>query len=271
LKNILIIGGTGFFASYLKPSLKKKYNIDFTYSNHVAHDGIKYQAGVTLLKDIITRRYDVIINNINPRDFGYSELIKCMEDIIHYCNDSDIKLIHISSVSALIENRYSNSYNLKKAISEDLIQAEMSGNNYSIIRFTQLFDAKGLASSSQIGFYYLLDCIKNNKQILVFKNQEECYRNYTPVEIAVKCIEICIANNFKGVFNAHLDNFTFSFKELLQKLTSLNENYNVTELVIKGDKFGLPYYIAKQNDELVSKIEIDTEIMNYYSAAYNLV
>ena len=61
-------------------------------------------------------------------------------------------------------------------------------------------------------------CIKHEKHISVFKNKQECYRNYTPVEIAINFIEICIDNNLQGIFNAHIDDFTFSFDNLVKKL-----------------------------------------------------
>lgn len=269
--NILIIGGTGFLATYLKNSLCIHHHLDFTYANQFVYNGIKYEAGVTLLNDIIKKNYDIVINNINPQNLSYSETLKSIEDIVGYCNHSNTRLIQVSSVSALYENRHTNSYNLKKAITEDVIITEMKSKNFSIIRFTQLFDSKGLSRKSQAGLYYLLDCIKHEKYISVFKNKQECCRNYTPVEIAINFIEICIDNNLQGIFNAHIDDFTFSFNDLVEKLASLNKNYDTLKLVIEGDKMGLPYFIAKQSDELVLKLKSNLDIENYFKEAYSLV
>lgn len=269
--NILIIGGTGFFGSYLKSFLSKNHSIDYTYANQFSEHGIKYLAGQTNLSDVIQKKYDLVINNINPEHLSYMETVSAVNDVIFYCNRTKARLIHISSVSALNKNRNANSYNLKKAFAEDLIITEMASNNYSILRFTQLFDAAGLSRKSQAGLYYLLDCIKFNKQISVFANQNECFRNYTPVEIALKFIDAIIKYDLKGIYNAHFDSFTFSFSDLMETLTNLNGNYNSKELIIAGDKIGQSYYIEKQSDELISKITVEDDLVAYFEKAYKMI
>ncbi|MES2514150.1 MAG: NAD(P)-dependent oxidoreductase [Bacteroidota bacterium] len=269
--NILIIGGTGFLGSYIRHYFKDKHTVDYTYANQVTEKGIKYQAGKDSLGQIISKRYDIVINNINPISLSYSQALACTEDLITFCKYSNSKLIHISSVSALYENRFDNSYNLKKAITEDLIRTEMPSEGFSVLRFTQMFDAKGLSRTSQAGLYYLLKEIKSNNPISIFYNNKECYRNYMPVELAVKMIEIVIDKNLNGVLNAHLDAFTLSFNELFKQLTSLNESYNSKELVSVGDKIGLLYHIAEQNEELTSAIGGENNLMNYFKEAYNQI
>jgi nucleoside-diphosphate-sugar epimerase len=269
--NILIIGGTGFLGSYIRHYFIEKYFIDYTYANQVTERGIKYQAGKDSLSHTIKKRYDIVINNINPINLSYSQVVSYTEELISFCSHSNAKLIHISSVSALYENRFSNSYNLKKAITEDLIRTEMPSDAFSILRFTQIFDDKGLSRTSQVGLYYLLKEIKNNHSISIFSNNKECYRNYMPVELAIKMIDVVINENLVGVFNAHLDSFTFSFDELINQLTSLNENYNSKELISVGDKIGLPYYITDQSSELSSAIGAEYKLMSYFKEAYNQI
>jgi nucleoside-diphosphate-sugar epimerase len=269
--NILIIGGTGFLGSYLNLHLNEKHRVDFTYANELAENGIRYRAGKDLLKEVTDKKYDVVINNINPLNLSYIQTLQCIEDVVSFCNYSNAKLIHISSVSALPENRFSNSYNLKKAIPEDYIQTEINSDNYSILRFTQLFDAKGLSRKSQAGLYYLLKEIKSNNPITIFSNNKACYRNYMPVELAISIIEETIIQKLTGVFNAHLDAFTLSFDELIKKLAGLNKNYNSKELIVVGEKEGLPYYIPKQSNELISKINVPHDLKHYLTNAYNLI
>ena len=62
-----------------------------------------------------------------------------------------------------------------------------------------------------------MDCIKHEKHISVFKNKQECYRNYTPVEIAINFIEICIDNKkYDFVYiGYHKLNEGFLFSKLL--------------------------------------------------------
>lgn len=269
--NILIIGGTGFLGSYIRHYFSDKYTVDFTYANHLTENGLKYQVGKDSLNQIINKRIDIVINNINPLNLSYGQVVACTEDLISFCKHFNAKLIHISSVSALYENRFSNSYNLKKAIAEDLIRTETPPDNFSSLRFTQLFDSKGLSKTSQAGLYYLLKEIKNNNPISIFSNNKECYRNYMPVELAIKMIELVIDENLSGVFNAHFDTFTLSFDELIKQLTALNESYNSKELITVGEKIGLPYHITAQSNELALPITNENNLITYFKKAYELI
>jgi nucleoside-diphosphate-sugar epimerase len=271
--DILIIGGTGFLGSYMRNYLSSKHSVDYTYASqkHEDQSGFIYQAGKDSLCQILNKRYDIIINNINPLSLTYNQVVTCIEDLILFCDVSNTKIIHISSVSALYENRFANSYNLKKAIAEDLIRAQIPEENYAILRFTQLFDDKGLSRTSQTGLYYLLKEIKNQKPISIFSNNKECYRNYMPVELAIRMIETIINKNFCGIFNAHLDRFTLSFDELILKLTRLNKNYNSKKLISIGDKIGLKYFIAPQSNELSSTIDSEINLMSYFVETYNRI
>lgn len=267
--NILILGGTGFLGTYMRNCFNTKFSVDFSYANQVINDGIKYQVGKDLLHQVINKKYEVIINNINPLNLSYTDVVACTEDLIAFCSLSNSKLIHISSVSSLYENRFSNGYNLKKAIAEDLILTEMQKDSFTILRFTQLFDSKGLSRKSQAGLYYLLKEIKQNNPISLFINNKECYRNYMPVEYAIKMIATVIDENLNGVFNAHLDAFTLSFDELLEQLARLNEHFDTRKLIKVGNKIGLTYHIANESKELVSFISKDDNLFAYFKEAYN--
>lgn len=267
---ILLLGGTGFLGIYLRECLTKNYELDFTYANHPTDGGICYRASENNLQQLTTKRYDVVINNINPLHLSYNDTVKETENIISYCKTSNSKLIQISSVSALYQNRFVNSYNLKKALVDDLIQTELLPTQYSIVRFTQLFDAVGLSRSSQAGLYYLLKEIKQNKPITILANYKDCLRNYMPVELAVNAVDTIINNKLTGVFNTHLDKFTLSFDELINQLISLNTEYKGS-LITVGDKIGLPYYVEKQSDDLISKMNETKELLSYFKNAYELI
>jgi hypothetical protein len=156
-------------------------------------------------------------------------------------------------------------------MSEDLVRTELSSTAYAVLRFTQLFDAGGLSRASQGGLYYLLKEIKNNRPISVFSNYKDCFRNYMPVELAVRMIKSVIEENLSGIFNAHLDAFTLPFDELLKSLTGLNKDYNSDELIKPGDKEGLAYFIPRQSDELATKIGKEETIGPYFANAYNAI
>ena len=219
--NILILGGTGFLGSYLSYALNEVHQVDFTYSKNTISKGIQYSIGDDLISKISCNKYDIVINNINPLNLSYRQLVAFTEDLILLCNRSNAKIIQISSVFASFRNRFENSYNVKKAISEDIIRTELSEEKYCILRLPQLFDGKGLFRISQPGLFYLLKQIKSNGPISLFANYKECLRNYMPLEIVVQMILVVINKNFKGVINAHLDEFTLSLEQLVYQSSYL--------------------------------------------------
>lgn len=264
---ILLLGGTGFLGTYLREHLSKNHELDFTYANNPIENGIHYKSGISSMKQIEKRSYDVIVNNINPLHLSYEETIKDIENIVSYCQSYNSKLIQISSIFASHQNRFMNRYNLKKALVDDFIQTELSYSQYVIVRYTQIFDSKGLSRASQAGLYYLLKQIKQIKPISIFSNHTTCYRNYMPVELAVNALEQIINHNLKGVFNAHLDNFTLSLDNLINRLTNLNIEYR-RELISVGENIGLTYHIEKQSDELILKMDAANELSLYFRKAY---
>lgn len=263
---ILIVGGTGFLGSYLYNHLSKKsYTVDFT--SYTSNLGIKYDALTSNLSDIVSERYDIVINNINPQNLNYNISIKNDESIIDYCKKNNSFLIHTSSVFATEKNKNINSYSLKKAFSEELIKQEIKESNYTIIRFPQLFDYEGLARKSQGGLYYLLGCAKYNRPISIFSNYAECHRNYMPVEIALKIIEIIIEKKIIGVLNAHIDSFTLTFNDLIKLIISLNPKYEES-LISIGNNLGLTYSLESESEQLITQL-IYKKPIEYFKEAYN--
>jgi nucleoside-diphosphate-sugar epimerase len=265
---ILLVGGTGFLGYYLRLSFNSKYHLDFTFANQFVENGIRYIAGDNYLKDVTKKKYDLVINNVNPLNLTNEQNLRYSEDIVSFSRWSNAQLIYISSVSALFENKFSNEYNLKKSITEDIIKAELTLNQYTILRFTQLFDANGLSRVSQAGLYYLLKEIKNNNPISIFSNYDKCFRNYMPIELAIKAIETAIFEQLNGIFNAHFDTFTLSFDQLISSLVSLNPQYDSSKLITIGNKEGLPYFIDKQSDELITKMKVSENLDYYFKKAY---
>lgn len=267
--NILLLGGTGILGTNLRKGLGQKFRIDFTYSKYNFEGGTKYCAGEDRINKLVKLKYDMIIYNINPLELQYSEALFSIQDTVNYCEENNVHLVFISSVSALPQNKLLNSYNLKKAISEDIILTEMKSKNFTIVRFTQLFDSEGLGKKSQPGLYYLLDSVKHNKPIQIFLNYEDCIRNYTPIEVAVNFIELIILNNFKGIFNSYLDSFTFKFYDLLILLSSFNSRYDMYKMVSIGEVKGQIFFLESPSDELVSRLVVKKPIADYFLEAYN--
>ena len=268
--NILLLGGTGFFGSYIHKCLKTLGNVDFTFANEKNENGIQYLIGKTNLEKTISKKYDIVINNVNPINLSYQQTLVGIEEIVSFCKSRNSKLIQISSVSASNKNRLTNNYNLKKAIVDDYIQTEIPNKNYTILRFTQLFDYAGLFQVSQTGLYYLLSQIKKNNAIEIFSNSRECVRNYMPIEFAIEAIEVAITYNLTGVFNAHFDTFTLSYNNLIDQLLLLNEGYQTSQMK-KTKKNGSVYFLGKQSDELISKMTIPNNLEYYFRKTYNSI
>jgi len=265
---ILILGGTGFVGSYLYNNLKNKHAVDYSSTSNI--NGLKYNAETDLLRDVLDKKYDIIINNINPLQIGYSAFVKSIVELISLCKETNSWLIQVSSLSAQAGNRNMNSYNLKKAICDDIIMQELPNSGYTILRFSQLFDKYGLARESQSGLYYLLDSIKTNKPISLFSNYRSCVRNYLPIELLLLFFDKIIDNHKTGLFNSYIDDFTLNFPHLINELTRLNPKYNKENLISVGKIIGLNYSIERQSDELVELIDTQS-LISYFKQAYNQI
>jgi nucleoside-diphosphate-sugar epimerase len=260
-RKILIIGGTGFVGGYVKEYLmSKNYSIDFT--SRATNLGINYDANTDDLMSCVGADYDIVINNVNPQRLDYNIALKHDESVINYCKKHSIRLLHISSVSALYNNKSSDSYNLKKYFSEEIIRQELGDDQYTILRFPQLFDESGLARHSQHGLYYLLDHVKRNASIKVFSNYANCFRNYLPVELAVQMIFNIIENSLTGVINGVIGDHTMSLMDLLNIITILNADFDKNNISI-GENKGVEYTIKDGDADFIN-------LLNYHSLGFYL-
>jgi dTDP-4-dehydrorhamnose reductase len=263
---ILILGGTGFIGFYLYNQLNNIHEVDFTSTSNEA--GIRYKIEKNSLKNIISENYDIIINNINPRQISYSHMVRGIEEVVSVCKETNTWLIQVSSILAQHKNRNLNSYNLKKTICDDIIIQELPKEKYTILRFPQLFDNIGLARESQPGLYYLLESIKKNEPIALFSNYEVCLRNYLPVELLLHIIDLVIKQHKKGMFNAYLNSFSFKFPELINSLIKLNPEYESGKLISVGNNKGFCYHIEPHSEDLVKDLKYQTPYY-YFEKAYS--
>ncbi len=257
---ILIVGGSGFVGSYLYDSLKQHHSVKMTYFSS-DNSGIKYNAETDSISDLVTEKFDIVINNVNPERLSFTGVSKNIESVIEYCKNNSAKLIQISSFFASADNRNSNSYALKKAISEDIIQSEMTSDSYAILRFAQLFDYNGLSRKTQGGLYYLAESVKKKIPLNLFANHANCPRNYMPVELLIEIVEQVISHNIKGLHNAYFNSFTLSFKELIATFDKFNgDDYN-SPLEL-GTRDGMSYSIEKES-HIINEL-IEHEEVGYY-------
>jgi len=264
---VLIVGGSGFVGSYLNNHLQKDHTVDFTcFSSNESE--IRYNAESDLLTDIISEKYDVVINNVNPANLSNEGVARNIESVIEYCEEHSAWMIQISSFFASTDNRDANEYTHKKAISEDIIQSQMPEDSYTILRFAQLFDLEGLSRKTQGGLYYLAEMVKKKMPITLFSNHEECSRNYMPIELLLEIVGKVINQGVKGLHNAYFSSLTLSFKDLIQKFDSFHKEPYASDLSI-GDREGMTYSIEKES-ELISNIvkpqSVDFYLNNFYNS-----
>jgi nucleoside-diphosphate-sugar epimerase len=253
VKKILIVGGTGFLGGYLLEYLSRSFKVDFT--SRSSKFDFSYAIPSSKHLDFLNNHsYDFIIDNINPIALNEAEILSHQRAMKDGCAISGAKLIQISSISALPENRGLNEYNSKKAYAEQLVTETFDAGDYCILRFPGLFDKEGKARKSQGGLYYFLDQVKANKEINLVENHQKCHRNFLPIEIATHMVKTVIDSKLTGVFNAHIDSFTIGLKDLLDLIVSLNSEYDQDNIKI-GKSLGAEYYIGKSSNELISKIK----------------
>ena len=257
---ILIVGGSGFVGSYLNNHLQKEHTVNFTcYSSNESE--IVYNAEIDLLTDLITEKYDIVINNVNPGDLSTNGVTRNIESVIEYCKKHSAWMIQISSFFASTENRDANDYTQKKAISEEIIQSQLPEGSYTILRFAQLFDLEGLSRKTQGGLYYLAEMVKKKSPINLFANHSECSRNYMPIALLLEIVEKVINEEVKGLHNAYFNSLTLSFQDIIRNLENSHPEPYCSELLI-GDRDGMTYSIEKES-ELISNL-VKPNSMTFY-------
>lgn len=268
---ILLLGGTGFLASYLLPCLNELGTVHYTYANNPIEGGIRYRIGKDNLSVILENNYQIVVNNINPTNLTFEEVVSFSRELGMFSAQSSSRLIHISSLSASQENRFNNSYNFKKGISEDIL-VYFNKDRLTVLRFPQLFDSAGKAKKSQAGLYYFLESVKHLKRIDLAANSSDCVRNYLHVELAVKIILYFIHNDKKEtVIEAYFESYTFSIDEILRKIMRFNNFYNPSELINVTEKAAATYVIGTPNEELNSNLCPLRSIEFYLNEAYQQI
>ena len=246
---ILLVGGTGFIGNYLYENLCLLNHVDRTYAKSMVEGGIHYDIELQSVDGAIKDKYDLIINNINPLSLSYQHLAKSIEELTAASKKNNSWLIHISSLFADERNKFNDSYSMKKHIADEIIMREMQGYNYTILRFPQVFDYRGMAKKSQAGLYFLIDAIRRSEPVSLFANSETMIRNYIPVDILISSINYTIGKNILGLHNVYLPAHTTSLRNIVDLLAEMNQNYDTTLMVKTGEKPGITYYIPPVSDQ----------------------
>jgi nucleoside-diphosphate-sugar epimerase len=266
---ILLIGGTGFIGTYLYENLSTRYEVGRTYSTSFIESGIHYDVEKDLPDDIINCKYDLIINNINPLFLSYLQLVKSIEDITALCKKNNAWLINISSLSADENNKFNDSYSLKKHIADEIVLLEMKLHNYTILRFSQVFDYKGIARKSQAGLYFLIDAVKKSESISLFANSEAMMRNYIPIDLLISSINYTIEKKILGLHNIYVPSHTTSLSDIIGILAQINPFFDAETLIKKGEKTGQVYHIPPVSDHFSQWFNSVKDFKYYLSKTFH--
>ena len=241
-KKILLIGGAGFLGqSLLKTFLNDGISIFYADLNPVA--GMeRFFVPLNILETAgfmnLERDFTTIINLTgqvsNPSNLCFELNTIGIRNIIDFVKENELNLIQVSTLSVygsssetINEDSKLNPetiYGSCKAVAEFLIQSELSDDQYSIIRISNLYgdkQPKGVLA-------YLLNSFKQN-DIIYFNNDGFLTRHFLNVEDAAKLIAKICYNFQSGIYN-YSGNDVYSIKGLITLLeqignTTLNVSY----------------------------------------------
>ena len=122
-----------------------------------------------------------------------------------FAKNSNAMFINISTISALpyCENDYCKSYYAaSKRLGDNLIikYCEDNNMNYSILRFSQLYDTEGEAEKYQPMLYRIIQQLKHDSCVTLF-GKNNPLRNYLHIDDAAKAISISLNDKSTGIFN----------------------------------------------------------------------
>lgn len=240
-KKILIIGGAGFLGqTMMKPLFDK--GVPFFYADLKPIVGMEENfiplnvLEASSFKDI-DKDFTAIINLTgqvtNPSNLCLKLNTKGIHNIINFAKENHINLIQVSTISVygssdevINEDSKLNpetTYGSCKAMAEYLIQNELSDNQYSIIRLSNLYGRK----QSKGVLAYLLRCMEKNENVF-FNNDGTLKRHFLNVEDAANIIAQMSCNFRSGIYN-YPGNDVFSIKELISLLEQIgNKTLNTS-------------------------------------------
>jgi len=253
VKNILIIGSSGFIGNHLKKKLKKNYNLICPKRNNKFNIKNKFQ-----LKKYITEDVDIIINltgqiNINKQKM-FETIVRGNQNIIdivlslkknilvYYFSTT---LVYGYSSKILSENSKVNpisSYSKYKRLVE--INYLNSKINFKIFRVSNVF------SKNKIGIIQnLINYFQNDKKIII--TNLNTFRNYISIEDFGNIISLIIKKKLKKkIYNIGSENK--SIKDIIDTIESKIKK----KIYFKNKKIKL----KKLSSQRIKKCEILNEI-----------
>ena len=233
VKTVLLIGASGFIGKNLKNVLKNQYEV-------IEFDRKKYSLN-QLSNFLAENNIDLIINAAGKINGGLNELkqgnVLIVDKIIAALTklDSGIRLIHLSSVSAV---NPINNYGFTKSEGEQVIMSS-DYKNWTILRPTLIY---GAGDSKNIGSIIKLASISPILPVFVGENIK--LQPLFVEDLAKYIIAIILTNNFNGKAYTVGGLKQYSLVELVKiikpSLMIIPIPISFVHLVIKFGKIFLP-------------------------------
>lgn len=259
---ILGAGNNSFVGSSLACYFKNKDNYEVQTASRSSGIIIDLQNYEEYEQRFNDETYDVVINSAVCYDSFMPSAIsnlKITANVNEFFKDKTNHIIHLSSASALEENKFQSVYNYTKYLTEEMVSYYIQ--NYqipsTIVRFCQIIDHEGRSKIIQKGFHYIVDSIKNNIDFNLFV-KNDCKRSYISIEFVCEAVEYIILNQILGIQNVVLEP-KLNLKELKDLLISVKGYSGKVNLI---DKEALNYQIP-QCSEMFVEFAKEHNMTNY--------
>ena len=206
----------------------------------------------------------------------FSNNLNCLKTVIKFCEETNAKLVHLSSTSvyskqaALIDETCEKKY-LKpqspyakiKIMEENILKKNTKLIKYNTFRFGTIAGvSKGIKFHTAVNSFCLNAAI--GERIKVYKTALHQYRPYLSLEDAFKLFKFCIDKNFfeNDIYNVVSNNFTVN--QIINKIKKLKKNIKIS-YVSSAIMNQLSYHVDKKklsNKGLFLNSNLDRDIAN---------
>ena len=165
-----------------------------------------------------------------------------------FAHENNTFFIHVSSIFAIQSrnNQYYNEYGISKSAGDDMVKSfcTRTCTPHAVLRFSQLYDYRGKAASSQAMLYRLIHQLLNDGIATIF-GKKNPLRNYLNVNDAATMVKYCLENRITGLWNCtHPDSITIY--DLIEKISCcLNIKCVINVLPEKPDLLSI--FIPEKN------------------------